>query len=310
MGSTTSRDGSLQTVPDPPTGSTRPPAARRRSIWGRASPTRTRSSLTEFWNRSVERVASLDGTRARPGAEPDRSSPRIRDGSVPIPQRVDYVVTDGAASTSSVPRRSAAGLWRLIRTRRAAPAAQRDHGRLPRRLDRPRRPRTRASAVASEGTLEVSVPRVGWQGPTVPGEVEIRVGELVPAPFERDPRTRAVRHGVSQSTQPSHRPRVRALRWTATSGDAERAVPIAGRDAVPRRDHWSRRRSRRGPTAGADGRQLGVQARRSRSIPNGASAAPAAARGACGRSGAIPRQCQSVRRVRKRRSITAVVLVA
>jgi hypothetical protein len=97
---------------------------------------------------------------------------------------------------------------------------------------------------------------VAWQGPNVPGKVEVRVGRLVPAPLTiiRDP----CKSGVCVSQQPRIAPPVRTLRWTARSGaetsfrlrvEAPFRVEILVTPTFSPRDF-----------GGTDGRQLGVQA--------------------------------------------------
>jgi len=140
--------------------------------------------LLEFWNRSIKRVYSLDGTAPGPGptATPDLANRR---GVLSSPVDYEYVVAEtGIDLVGDVIQRK--GSWRLFR------------------LDGPLRLETNQSGIYSDGwvgsqheadvvtatysrfatpndrggDIVVDVSRSAWCGKNVPGKVLIQVGPL------------------------------------------------------------------------------------------------------------------------------------
>jgi hypothetical protein len=138
--------------------------------------------VTEFWNRSIVAMGTLDDVDVGPGPTL-QIVPYARDGRVVNDPGVDYVVT---SSLGVEPRGTLAyrtGDWRLYR------------------VPRPLRLRSEVTGIYSDGwsgpkaavsyfgdgeagVLEVTVSRVGWGGEDRAGNVIARVGDLIPAPLD------------------------------------------------------------------------------------------------------------------------------
>jgi hypothetical protein len=172
--------------------------------------------LTEFWNRSITAVGTLDDQAIGPGPTL-QVVPYARDGRVVNDPGVDYVLTN---SLGVEPRGALAyqtGDWRLYR------------------VGHPLRLRSEMTGVYADGwtgaraalsffgdgergTLEVSVSRAGWGGEDKPGAVTVRVGELVPAPLDviANPCNRA---GVCVDRNPRIGKLFGQDTWTAHAGE-------------------------------------------------------------------------------------------
>jgi hypothetical protein len=209
---------------------------------------------TEFWNRSVEHVGSLDGTAPGPGPTVP-ILPYRGDGATVNDPGVQYVVTDSDGVDIFGTEVERTGLWRLIRLDGLLRLRSGITGRYPDGWIGHEAAYSRYGR-GERGTLELTLSRIAWQGPDVPGKVEVRVGRLVPAPLTdiRDP----CKSGTCVSQQPRIAPPVRTLRWTARSGaqksfrlqvETPFRVELLVTPTFSPRDH-----------GGSDGRQLGVQA--------------------------------------------------
>jgi hypothetical protein len=138
--------------------------------------------LTEFWNRSIEAVGTLDDQALSPGPTL-QIVPYARDGRVVNDPGVDFVVTNSLGVDPDGQLVYQTGDWRLYR------------------VARPLRMRSELTGVYSDswtgakaavsffgegeaGVLEVHMSREGWTGTDKPGRVTVRVGDLVPAPLD------------------------------------------------------------------------------------------------------------------------------
>ena len=169
---------------------------------------------TEFWNRSIQFVGSLDGSAPGPGPSPTLVA-KSADGSVVNDPELRYLVTDSATLDVRGRLVEQTGLWRLldvggkIRLRSSWTGVYPDGW-------------IGAEAAYSyfgaprKGFVEVVTSRAGWNGEDRPGDVRIRVGTLEPAPYKliQNP----CFGGRCASTQPRIG-RVTATRsWTVHSG--------------------------------------------------------------------------------------------
>jgi len=136
--------------------------------------------LTEFWNRSIDHVASLDTTAPGPGPAPTLV-PYRPDGTVFHSPDVEYLVTDSGGVDVFGREVTRTGLWRLIRLDGPVRLRSSLTGVFPDGWTGPSASYSRFGTGTS-GTLEVLVSRVGWGGRDRPGDVTVRVGELVPTP--------------------------------------------------------------------------------------------------------------------------------
>jgi hypothetical protein len=208
---------------------------------------------TEFWNRRIEYVGSLDGTAPGPGPTVP-PLPYREDGATLNDPGADYVVTDSPGIDVFGTEVQRTGLWRLIKL----------NGRL----------RLRSAVIGvypdgwtgaeasysrygrgEKGTVEITVSRAGWMGPEVGGRVEIRIGRLAPQPEER---IRNPCNGdVCLSQQPKIVGPVTVRRWNARSGQVKRfVVPVSTPFRVETRMDRTFTTRHYG---GSDSRQLGVQ---------------------------------------------------
>jgi len=135
--------------------------------------------LTEFWNRSLRQVWSLDGTALAAGAPtvtPDLHGARGR--LYPDPQ-YPYVLADrGIELVGKLVVRK--GRWNLYRI---APPLRLAHAQTGIDTDGWAGSDSAYSQYATPGGRPgfavVTVSRLGWRGPSDPGTVRIRVGTLV-----------------------------------------------------------------------------------------------------------------------------------
>jgi hypothetical protein len=201
-------------VPQPPTWVDRATGGEPTAYVGQGIADPNAVLATEFWNRSIQFVGSLDGTAPGPGPSPTLV-PTDADGSVANDPELRYLVTDSATIDVYGRLVEQTGLWRLldvggkIRLRSSWTGVYPDGW-------------IGAEAAYSffgeprEGFVEVLTSRAGWNGPDRPGEVRVRVGTLEPAPFELI--ANPCFEGRCTSTQPRIG-RVTATRtWTAHSG--------------------------------------------------------------------------------------------
>ena len=166
---------------------------------------------TEFWNRAVDHVGSLDETAPGPGPTVTPIPGRI-DGAVANDPGVDFVVTHGPGVDVAGDLVLQTGDWRLVRTGGPVRLRSAVTGVYPDGW-------TGAAASYSRfgrgerGTVSVYVSRTGWGGPDKPGNVTIRVGRLVPAPIETIMNPCAGGTCVSRDPRIVGKPQIR--RWVA-----------------------------------------------------------------------------------------------
>lgn len=154
--------------------------------------------LTEFWNRSVQHVASLDGTAPGPGPAPVLV-PRTRDGRVANDPGVEYLVTNTPGVEPVGELVYPTGDWRVyringpIRLRSSITGVYADGWTGPSAS-------YNRFGTGQKGVLDVLVSRTGWQGEDRPGNVRLRVGSLVPQPL--DVIANPCRNGACVDVQP------------------------------------------------------------------------------------------------------------
>lgn len=172
----------LGAVPDPPNWIDNVTGGASTAYIGQAIADGNPIFLTEFWNRSIENVGSLDGTAPGPG-EPITPVPYARDGSVLNDPGTEYLVTNSAGVEPFGELAYQTGDWRLYRIGGKLRLRQAVTGVYPDGW-------TGGQAgysffgTGEEGMLDVRVSREGWGGEDKAGRVTVRVGDLVPAPVD------------------------------------------------------------------------------------------------------------------------------
>jgi hypothetical protein len=170
--------------------------------------------LTEFWNRSVDFVGSLDRSAPGPGRTLE-IVPMTRGGAVSNDPGADYVVTSGTTVDVAGKLILRSGDWRLFRVGRPLRLRSALTGLYPDGW-------TGAAAGYSRfgsgerGTLEVALSRAGWRGPDKAGRIVVRVGTLVPA--SRHTISNPCWTGVCVSRDPKIGKLTGVRHWTAHSG--------------------------------------------------------------------------------------------
>ena len=172
-------------------------------------------NLLEFWNRSIEKVWSVDGTAPGPGpiVTPDLAD--VNGRLFPDPN-VPYVVADpGIDVVGRVVARG--GAWRLFRV---APPLRLRNSTTGLYVDGWQGEESGYSQFVGPGPgiMKVTVSRAGWNGEDVPGTVTIRVGTLVVGPDKQPAigevtavRRFVVRAGKARTFEiPTPKPPVRA----------------------------------------------------------------------------------------------------
>ena len=168
--------------------------------------------LMEFWNRSLRYVWSIDGSAKGPGPtlSPDLLAP---DGSITSAPNIRYVVVDeGINLVGDIVNRVGHGsggltkYWRVYRIHPPLRLAEStrgiyDDGWMGETADY-----ARFSTPGNRpGYAVVAVSRQAWGGPSPPGKVVIRVGEL-----------------VLRNKQPGMGRLTKTVRWTIESGGFQR----------------------------------------------------------------------------------------
>jgi hypothetical protein len=169
-------------VPQPPTWIDRATGGEPTAYVGQGIADPNAILATEFWNRSIKFVGSLDGTAPGPGPSPTLV-PMDSDGSVANDPELRYLLTDSPAVDVYGRLVEQTGLWRLIDTGGKIRLRSSWTGVYPdgwigaeaaySYFGEPRR-----------GVVEVLTSRAGWTGEDRPAKVRVRVGTLEAAPFE------------------------------------------------------------------------------------------------------------------------------
>jgi hypothetical protein len=178
-GSNTAADDLRRGFPDPPTWVDDATGGAPTLFLGKQVTNVNGINLLEFWNRSIQKVWSVDGTAPGPGpiVTPDLADARGR--LFPDP-KVPYVVADpGIDVVGSLVARG--GAWRLFRV---APPLRLRNSTTGLYVDGWQGEESGYSQFAGRGpgVMKVTVSRAGWTGKDVPGTVTIRVGTLVVGP--------------------------------------------------------------------------------------------------------------------------------
>ncbi|MEX0674553.1 MAG: hypothetical protein WD067_07250 [Gaiellaceae bacterium] len=175
--------------------------------------------VTEFWNRSIEAVGTLDGQAVGPGPTLE-IVPYRRDGSVVNDPGVDYVLTDALGAEPLGRLVYETGRWRLYRVERPLRLRSETTGLYEDGWSGPKASYLHFGEAGREGVLEVVVSRANWTGPDKPGKVTLRVGSLVPQPLE------TIANPCRGGTCVEQLPRLGRLydsgTWTAHSGQEQR----------------------------------------------------------------------------------------
>jgi hypothetical protein len=169
------------TVPEPPTWVDRATGGEPTIFLGQGTADPNSILATEFWNRSIEHVGSVDGSAPGPGPAPVLV-PYDTTGALANDPHVRYVLTDSAGLDIRGRLVERTGLWRLIDVGGKIHLRSAWSGVFP---DGWMGAAASYSAFgpSRSGELDVLTSRVGWSGPDRPAKVTIRVGELVTATY-------------------------------------------------------------------------------------------------------------------------------
>jgi hypothetical protein len=145
--------------------------------------------LLEFWNRSIQRVWSLDGTAQGPGPTltPDaRPSDGVLSHSPGFPYVVEETGIDVAGKEVARHDHVAGGHpvpWRLIKVDQPLRLRASVTGIYPDGWSGPTTAYTRYSTEGNKtGRVRVRISREAWGGPDKPGTVTVRIGPIVIGP--------------------------------------------------------------------------------------------------------------------------------
>jgi hypothetical protein len=169
------------TVPEPPTWVDRATGGEPVIFLGQGTADPNSILATEFWNRSIKHVGSVDGSAPGPGPAP-LLVPYDTTGSLANDPHVRYVLTDSAVLDVRGRLVEQTGLWRLIDVGGSIRLRSAWSGVFPDGW-------TGAAASYSvfgsrrKGVVHVNASRAAWTGRNRPGKVTIRVGELVTATY-------------------------------------------------------------------------------------------------------------------------------
>ena len=200
-GSNTAAGDLLEGFVDPPDWVDAAPGGAETLFLGKQVTNPNGIHLLEFWNRSIDKVWSVDGTAPGPGhiVTPDLASAA---GELFPDPHVPYVVADpGIEVVGRVV--AAEGPWRLYRV---APPLRLRNSTTGIFADGWMSDESGYSQFATPGnrpgTMQVTISRAGWTGKDVPGGVTIRLGTLV----------------VGEDKQPAIGRVTAVRRWTVDSG--------------------------------------------------------------------------------------------
>ncbi|MGE5691111.1 MAG: hypothetical protein ACM33B_11215 [Pseudomonadota bacterium] len=201
-GSNTAADDLRRGFPDPPTWVDDATGGAPTLFLGKQVTNANGINLLEFWNRSIEKVWSVDGTAPGPGpiVTPDLAS---ADGRLFPDPHLQYVVADpGIDVVGRLVARG--GSWRLFRV---APPLRLRNSTTGLFVDGWMGAESGYSQFVGRGPgiMKVTVSRAGWNGEDVPGRVTIRVGTLV----------------VGADKQPAIGEVTAVRRWRVRAGEAK-----------------------------------------------------------------------------------------
>jgi hypothetical protein len=170
-------------VPDPPNWIDRATGGKPTLYLGQSIADPNPLFVTEFWNRSIEAVGTLDDQGVGPGPTL-QIVPYTRDGRVVNDPGVDYVVTNSLGVEPYGRLVEQTGDWRLYRVTRPLRLRSEITGIYADAWTSGRATYTFFGKPGQKGTLDVLVSRAVWNGEDKPGKVRLRLGSPVPAPLE------------------------------------------------------------------------------------------------------------------------------
>jgi len=175
-------------VPDPPTWVDNVTGGKPTLYLGQSISDPNPLFVTEFWNRSITAVGTLDGHAAGPGPTL-QVVPFRRDGSIVNDPGVDYVLTDALGAEPLGRLVYQTGRWRVYAVERPLRLLTEMTGLYEDGWTGPKASYLHFGEPGRDGVLEVIVSRANWSGPDKPGQVKLRVGSVVPQPVQtiRDP---------------------------------------------------------------------------------------------------------------------------
>ena len=172
--------------------------------------------VTEFWNRSIDAVGTLDDQEIGPG--PTRQIvPYTRDGRVVNDPHVDYVVTNSLGFEPNGRLVEQTGDWRLYRVQRPLRLRDETTGVYADGWSSGKATYSVFGRAGRTGTLDVLVSRKVWTGQDKPGHVRLRLGSLVPASLQ------TIENPCASGTCVDRTPRLGKIfgerNWVVHSGD-------------------------------------------------------------------------------------------
>jgi hypothetical protein len=203
------------TVPDPPNWIDRATGGEPVLFVGQGTVDPNAIIATEFWNRSLQHVGSLD--RSAPGPGPTRVLvPYQTDGSLANDPHVRYVLTDSPVIDVEGTLVEQAGIWRLIDVGGKVRLRSAWTGVFP---DGWMGPSASYSYYGDtqKGVVDVLTSREAWQGPNRPGKVTVRVGTLEPKTYSTIANP-CLNRKVCLDIQPTIGDVTATRSWTVSSG--------------------------------------------------------------------------------------------
>jgi hypothetical protein len=205
-------------VPDPPSWVDNVTGGRPTLYVGQAVSDPNPLFVTEFWNRSITAVGTLDGQALGPGPTL-QIIPYRRDGSVVNDPDVDFVLTDALGAEPLGRLAYQTGKWRVYAVERPLRLRVEMTGLYEDGWTGARAAYLHFGEPGREGVLKVTTSRVNWTGPDKPGKVSLRVGSLVPKPLE------TIRNPCAGGTCVDQHPGLGRVfgtgTWTAHSGQEQ-----------------------------------------------------------------------------------------
>jgi hypothetical protein len=202
-------------IPDPPNWIDRATGGKPTMFMGQSIADPNPLFVTEFWNRSIVAVGTLDDQAVGPGPTL-QIVPYTRDGQVVNDPGVDYVVTNSVGVDPYGTLVEETGDWRLYRVTRPLRMRSQVTGIYTDGWTSAKATYTFFADPGRRGTLDVLASRVAWTGPDKAGDVVLRVGSVVPAPLE------TIRNPCAGGTCVDRTPRLGTVfgerRWLVHSG--------------------------------------------------------------------------------------------
>jgi hypothetical protein len=173
----------LGSVPNPPDWIDRATGGKPTMYLGQSIADPNPVFVTEFWNRSIDAVGTLDDAEVPPG-QTLQIVPFTRDGRVVNDPGVDYVVTNSLGVEPQGRLVEQTGDWRLYRVTRPLRLRSETTGVYADGWSSGKATYSIFGEAGRSGTVDVLVSRKVWTGEDKPGKVRVRLGSLVPASLE------------------------------------------------------------------------------------------------------------------------------